>query len=130
MNTNMPDWSLVDAYTFRQPERVFFNPYNNDEVWVTSFGNGMKVGNMLNDGIISFENTVDDLNIYPNPSRGFIYVTLTYMKELPFSIYNSAGIKVYSGCIDPGENIIELKNFPGGFYFFSDDKHIRKFILY
>ena len=28
---------------FRQPERVFFNPFNPNEVWVTSFGGGVMV---------------------------------------------------------------------------------------
>ena len=44
MNTAVPTWSLVNNYPFRQPERVFFNPYNNNEIWVSSFGNGMKLG--------------------------------------------------------------------------------------
>ena len=44
MNTATPSWSLVNAYPFRQPERVFFNPYNANEVWVSSFGNGLKLG--------------------------------------------------------------------------------------
>jgi hypothetical protein len=39
-----PDFTNVASYTFRQPERVFFNPYKPGEVWVSSFGNGMKVG--------------------------------------------------------------------------------------
>ncbi len=33
------------TYPFRQPERIFFNPFNPDEVWVTSFGYGLMVGN-------------------------------------------------------------------------------------
>ena len=44
IHTAAPAWSLVNNYPFRQPERVFFNPYNISEVWVTSFGNGLKVG--------------------------------------------------------------------------------------
>ena len=44
MNAATPSWSLVTSYPFRQPERVFFNPYNIDEVWVSSFGNGLKMG--------------------------------------------------------------------------------------
>jgi hypothetical protein len=44
MSAVTPTWSLVDNYSFRQPERVFFNPFNSQEVWVTSFGNGLKVG--------------------------------------------------------------------------------------
>jgi hypothetical protein len=39
-----PVFTRVDNYPFRQPERVFFNPYNKNEIWVSSFGNGMRVG--------------------------------------------------------------------------------------
>ncbi|HJQ25145.1 MAG TPA: BACON domain-containing carbohydrate-binding protein [Blastocatellia bacterium] len=39
-----PVFSAVTSYPFRQPERVFFNPYNPAEIWVTSFGNGVRVG--------------------------------------------------------------------------------------
>ncbi|MBI3191772.1 MAG: hypothetical protein HYZ36_03825 [Pedosphaera parvula] len=37
-----PTFSLVEDYPFRQPERVFYNPFK-DEVWVTSFGNGIRI---------------------------------------------------------------------------------------
>ncbi|HNL38292.1 MAG TPA: hypothetical protein PKH43_04145 [Saprospiraceae bacterium] len=39
-----PAWTLVNQYPFHHPERVFFNPYNPAELWVASFGNGMRVG--------------------------------------------------------------------------------------
>jgi hypothetical protein len=39
-----PTFTQVASYTFRHPMRVFFNPYNVKEVWITSFGNGMKHG--------------------------------------------------------------------------------------
>ena len=39
-----PVFNLVTNYLFRQPERVFFNPYDVNEIWVTSFGNGLAVG--------------------------------------------------------------------------------------
>ncbi len=44
MGVATPSWALVNSYPFRQPERVFFNPYNLTEVWVSSFGNGLKMG--------------------------------------------------------------------------------------
>ncbi|MFT3703942.1 MAG: T9SS type A sorting domain-containing protein [Agriterribacter sp.] len=44
MNTAIPTWSLVANYPFKQPERVFFNPFAPAEIWVTSFGNGLKMG--------------------------------------------------------------------------------------
>jgi photosystem II stability/assembly factor-like uncharacterized protein len=31
------------TYPFRHPVRVFFNPYDPGEIWVTSFGNGLRV---------------------------------------------------------------------------------------
>ncbi|MBS1903833.1 MAG: T9SS type A sorting domain-containing protein [Bacteroidetes bacterium] len=34
----------VSSYPFRQPMRVFYNPYDTTEIWVSSFGNGMRVG--------------------------------------------------------------------------------------
>ncbi|MBC7849436.1 MAG: T9SS type A sorting domain-containing protein [Chitinophagaceae bacterium] len=46
INTANPTWTLVENYPFRQPERVFFNPFNSNEIWVTSFGNGLKVGTL------------------------------------------------------------------------------------
>ncbi len=39
-----PDFTSVTSYPFRQPERVFYNPYNANEIWVTSFGYGICVG--------------------------------------------------------------------------------------
>lgn len=43
-----PTFSRVDSYPFRQPERVFFNPHDANQVWVTSFGGGLMMG--LEDG--------------------------------------------------------------------------------
>ena len=38
-----PTFELVEEYPFQHPTRVFYNPYDNDKVWVVSFGNGMRV---------------------------------------------------------------------------------------
>ena len=39
-----PRFQQVKSYPFRNPTRIFFNPYDPREVWVGSFGNGMYVG--------------------------------------------------------------------------------------
>lgn len=39
-----PAFTKLGGYPFRFPTRVFFNPYDTNEVWVTSFGNGMRLG--------------------------------------------------------------------------------------
>lgn len=38
------DFEQLETYHFQHPMRVFFNPYDADEVWVTSFGNGLQIG--------------------------------------------------------------------------------------
>lgn len=40
-----PTFTHVDGYRFMQPMRVVYNPYDASEVWVTSFGGGLRVGN-------------------------------------------------------------------------------------
>lgn len=46
LRTASPTFTQVASYTFRQPERVFFNPYNPNEIWVTGFGGGVRVGSV------------------------------------------------------------------------------------
>ena len=42
-----PTFEQLAAYPFAHPVRVFFNPYDNNEVWITSFGNGMYMGRIV-----------------------------------------------------------------------------------
>ena len=44
LNSSPVEFRLVSSYPFRQPERVFYSPYRQGEVWVTSFGAGIMVG--------------------------------------------------------------------------------------
>ncbi len=44
INAAVPTFSQVPGYAFRHPKRVFFNPFKPAEMWVTSFGNGIRVG--------------------------------------------------------------------------------------
>jgi hypothetical protein len=43
-NTINPTFTEVFSYPFLHPLRVFFNPSNSKEIWITSFGNGLRVG--------------------------------------------------------------------------------------
>ena len=56
-----PTFTPVSEYPFVRPNRVFYNPYRAGEVWVASFGNGLRMG---------YEPTglaaVDDLTIHPS----------------------------------------------------------------
>jgi photosystem II stability/assembly factor-like uncharacterized protein len=43
-NVAAPKFVQLGTYPFRQPTRVFFNPFKPSEIWVTSFGNGVRIG--------------------------------------------------------------------------------------
>lgn len=44
LNAATPTFTEVAGYHFLHPMRVFYNPYNTSEIWVTSFGGGLRVG--------------------------------------------------------------------------------------
>jgi hypothetical protein len=44
LNAASPTFAQVAGYKFMQPLRVVYSPYDANEVWVTSFGGGLRVG--------------------------------------------------------------------------------------
>ena len=70
-----PTYTLVSGYPFQHPNRMYFNPYNQNQIWVNSFGNGIRMGDMTVG--INENNPVDNfVELYPNPTNG--EVTLNY----------------------------------------------------
>lgn len=67
LNAVSPVFSKVNNYPFMHPVRMIFNPFNENELWVTSFGNGLKMGlldnctapiNLVVSGVTSTTGTV------------------------------------------------------------------------
>ncbi len=114
INSITPVFSNVSNYPFRQPERVFFKPGNSNEIWVTSFGNGMKNGTMTAAGISDFTSN-DELYVYPNPSDGSINIQSSEI-ILTVEILNVLGKKVYSSVINSQAPKINI-DLPNGIYF-------------
>jgi len=76
INKATPFFQLVNTYIFRQPERMFFNPYKIGELWVTSFGNSLKVGHVKK-GQGSGLQTISKneiVTVFPNPSNGVLNI--------------------------------------------------------
>ncbi len=51
-----PEFILLESYPFKHPLRVFFNPFNNSEVYISSFGYGIVRG--LSGSVQPLENAV------------------------------------------------------------------------
>jgi hypothetical protein len=119
MNIATPTWSLVTSYPFRQPERVFFNPYNQNEMWVSSFGNGMKVGLLSTAGIAEFNGAnSDDLILYPNPNSGTFRINIDkYLPDAIFKLMDVTGRIVYEKQVASSD--IEIQGLNNGIYFWE-----------
>jgi hypothetical protein len=95
VNSENPVVIPVPGYPFRAPERVFFNPYDPSEVWVASWGNGLRVGHTTISAIEK-ESTITDhnLSLFPNPADGDVRIQ-TDFKAYKLYLYNSAGVNVW-----------------------------------
>ena len=121
-----PTFQLLTSYPFRQPERVYFNPYNPDEVWVSSFGNGMKVASM---GIIN-QLTTDEINstvhVYPNPFQNEFTVDVKKAGEI--KIYDVVGKLIATIFASVGPLKIDTHEWQSGVYLISTDKETAKIV--
>lgn len=115
MNTATPSWTLVNSYPFRQPERVFFNPYNQNEMWVTSFGNGMKKGLIIPTGTSEIGRDIFAIDVYPNPFNEQIYFSKNFNNPiLKINIYNARGQLLLSKKEESG--FINTSSWSSGIY--------------
>jgi hypothetical protein len=116
MNTTTPGWTLVNSYPFRQPERVFFNPFNQDEMWVSSFGNGMKVGYLNSTGLGEPADVHDLVRVYPNPFTDRINISVLYgnLTLIRVNIYDAQGRIVISKLLET--NLIDASSLNPGIY--------------
>ncbi len=111
MNLVTPTFNLVTSYPFRQPERVFFNPFDNTKMWVTSFGNGMKVADVTT-GVADF--TAEEFAVCPNPANESFVVSGKQGESL--EIISLTGGVVLSQSLNEGSNRVNTSALSNGIY--------------
>jgi hypothetical protein len=123
LHSASPGWNLVTSYPFRQPQRVFFNPFNPDEVWISSFGNGMMSGNLNSTGIQrNSEIKGNPIHVFPNPAQGDAMAELSVPVKTTgcMQLFDGSGKQVLSERIvlKQGKNLLHLGTgtFPDGVY--------------
>ena len=116
MNTATPVWNLVESYQFRQPERVFFNPFNVDEMWVASFGNGMKTGSMKATSIEEPASNTARFYVFPSPFSEELVIKSVRAGN-SFEVYDSHGICMKRGILSDEQTRIATSDWKRGIYF-------------
>ncbi len=125
----IPVWTQVAGYPFRQPNRVYFNPYNQNQIWVNSFGNGIRMGDLTTD-LNEITSSLNRINIFPNPTKGDLTVDFLIQENtsLTIKLSNINGQIMESNnskeTAGPYKHIYNLNNYSKGVYFitFTTDK--------
>ena len=87
--------------------------YNTQKIVAATFGRGVWESN-LNTNSTYVNNISEDIQIYPNPSEGFITIQGLYGNSCLVNIYNMTGKNVYS--TENYSNKISLKDLAKGCY--------------
>ncbi len=91
-----PDFQLIEEYPFLHPTRTTFNPFNQEEIWITSFGNGIRKGSDLDVSITPLLSLKVFVTTAPNPGIDFINFrlntdALNQNRQLSLSIFDLSG---------------------------------------
>jgi hypothetical protein len=116
-----PTFSQVSSYPFRHPVRVFYNPYKQGEIWVSSFGNGMRVGNLNQTTAVSGPAGNRQLEVYPNPAADALFFRLKgATAESQVTLLDLTGKEVLKRSI-AGSSALDVHELASGLYFY----HLR-----
>ncbi len=121
----IPVFSPVTGYDYRQPERVFFNPFNPAEIWVSSFGNGLRMGSLTTIGTqdLWVENT---LAVYPNPALDGVTVQADAAGEL--LLYDARGKLLQTQSVLKGTMYLSVSDLAPGTYFLRLNGRVGKVV--
>ena len=96
INASTPSITQVASYDFGVPERVFYNPFDKNKIWIVSFGHGIQWGDITSTGIIFNGLAEIEITIFPNPFRD--NTTINFAPngndKYTLEIYNSIGTLV------------------------------------
>ncbi len=115
LSSSSPTFKRLEEYHFSQAIRIFYNPYNHNEVWITSLGNGLKKGYQTITSVEENHKLTDkEVMLYPNPasSEFSIDVKGKIKKVIICDIVGKQVLKVNR----PNSNIIDISGLSSGVY--------------
>jgi photosystem II stability/assembly factor-like uncharacterized protein len=125
LNAVTPTFEQLDAFYFQHPVRVFFNPYDNDEIWVTSFGNGLRMGTTGATNNIAESAMKHVLDVYPNPAEGQVTV-VSESGPGKWILVDQLGKTVLEGTSEAEQATISVLHLePGSYLLKATDAHGR-----
>jgi Secretion system C-terminal sorting domain len=130
VNTASPVFTPVTSYLFRQPERVFFNPYVPGEMWVTSFGNGMQVTQISTGNSEPISQHPDFLSAFPNPvNENVLTIVNNNNLQRAAQLTDVNGRDVLQLSLQNGKNEIDVSALSPGIYFLRSEAEVLRIVI-
>ena len=124
-NASIPIFNPVNSYVYHHPERIFFNPYNN-EIWATSFGNGIRKGiEKIQTAVFQYDDKSISISLYPNPAQDQLSLT-NLRSEINYRIFDLYGHHLISGFTV--NHSLSISMIPPGLYFLQIDHKVLRFV--
>ncbi len=94
-----PTFTPDEKYRYQNPRRIYINPYQKNEIWVTSGGYGVTCGHIENttieqNTIITGSGSSPDVLFNPLNRKLQVSFYSDYATKLTLTIYNSLGKKI------------------------------------
>ncbi|HPS61662.1 MAG TPA: hypothetical protein PLK82_01305 [Bacteroidales bacterium] len=103
-----PVFTQVAGYPFRHPLRVFYDPYQDGEVWATSFGNGIRRGTgSAPSAAPGPAGPNETMRAYPDPAGDHI----SFSTRIPGSPGPEMTVTI---CSITGEEVLRMTGRPSG----------------
>lgn len=111
-------FNMIDNYYFARPKRVFFNPYDHNELWVSSYGYGLTRGTIQATNIFEPEkDTFIEAKISPNPAKDQVVIQLPENENTgTCRVVDSAGKQWEQFAIHQNNFAINTAHWPAGMY--------------
>lgn len=114
-----PQFRQESSFQFGNPLRIFFNPYDETEWWITTYGNGLHVGKVNATGVFSLQQSVNDLSVFPNPVTDAFQVSGP-AQGTPSTLWltDMQGRIMHTELIQPGVSSkrVSVCDYPAGMY--------------
>jgi len=134
-----PTFTRVDSYPFAHPMRIFYNPYNANNIWVLSVGYAMAEGNstivpIKEKQVENFKNeNIRIITNYLNNNIIIINRLHNYSDEGVLSIYGINGKELVRRKIQGSRVQVDIRDLSNGVYFvkllFDKNVVVRKIIM-
>jgi photosystem II stability/assembly factor-like uncharacterized protein len=124
-----PGFTQVSSYPFAGPVRVTYNPYNNNEIWVSSFGNGMMVGTtMQTTGIDQLAVSAEQITVYPNPTNGILTINIPMAVKTTIKVINLLGQEMTTATIyNSNSSQLDISSLASGVYILDVNNNTGRF---